>query len=72
MLVPIRFKNTYAPYRCGEVAGFPQEQADDLVAQGMAAYVVKGLPNEVAAEAPEEAQPEKPKRRRRLRRKPKE
>ncbi|MBP2233088.1 hypothetical protein J2847_006423 [Azospirillum agricola] len=35
---PVRFLKTAAPYLAGEIAGFPADQAADLVARGVAEH----------------------------------
>ena len=40
-LVSVTFQSNFSPYNAGEVAGFPEGQAKDLVSRGIAEYTNK-------------------------------
>ncbi len=52
----VRFTGHYRNYNAGEVAGFPDDHADELIAQGFAVSLADALAaEEAAAKAAEEA-----------------
>ncbi len=53
-MIPVRFLAGQPPYNAGEVAGFPDAEAERLIATGVAeAYVAEGAPEvNKAVEAP--------------------
>ena len=47
MMIPVRFIVANAPYRRGEVAGFPAKLAHRMVQQRVAVYLDKGSPKKL-------------------------
>lgn len=55
-MVPVRFVRPFDIYNCGEVAGFPREQAERLVRSGIATPYASEAVAPAAVEKPAEAE----------------